>query len=198
MDERIGQLLRFFGLPVEMPKTEIGGEPKKKSEAIESPPAEPHEPKPHRTSEESVVLRFEANPFLEEHAPSFQDEPIATQLAEEPAVVAEQPRQDEVTEKTETYIPESDEPQELEETREAEASHDQPEEEEEARAGAGMLRDEAASEESPESKGLRHANALGDEQRCHGVLHDGTRCLRRPVEGKAYCREHAAGSVIFD
>src|SRR5262245_42376409 len=93
MEDRIGHLLRFLGLPVvELPQTEIDGERgRAKAETVETH-AEPHAPKHERAFEESTVERFEANPFL-------MEEP-ATQLAEETPLPAEI-RESEIGEKLE-------------------------------------------------------------------------------------------------
>lgn len=50
-----------------------------------------------------------------------------------------------------------------------------------------------SAEESPRGKYDR--DALGDAARCRGTLEDGERCLRKPVAGTSYCREHYAGKL---
>jgi hypothetical protein len=62
--------------------------------------------------------------------------------------------------------------------------------------GAGWVQEniEAAEQEQREAA-LRLEDALGASFRCHGIVEDGTRCLRKPVQGTPYCREHA--STIF-
>jgi hypothetical protein len=37
---------------------------------------------------------------------------------------------------------------------------------------------------------------LGEAARCKGALEDGTRCLRKPVAGTSYCREHYASPGV--
>jgi hypothetical protein len=46
-------------------------------------------------------------------------------------------------------------------------------------------------EEKKRRRGVYLDDALGVNMRCHGRLDDGSRCLRKPVPGTPYCREHA-------
>lgn len=90
------------------------------------------------------------------------------------------------------------EAKEQRETREsAEAKEQQrqqrDEEDEEDKPGAGWVQEEIEGEEEEGGRrGMRQQDALGDPHRCHGLLEDGHRCLRRPVKGTPYCPEHAA------
>ena len=42
----------------------------------------------------------------------------------------------------------------------------------------------------PKHGALHEDDALGDSVRCRGTIEDGSRCLRKPVTGTPYCREH--------
>ncbi|MBK8012888.1 MAG: hypothetical protein IPK13_16225 [Deltaproteobacteria bacterium] len=46
--------------------------------------------------------------------------------------------------------------------------------------------------EEHQTEGLRADDVLGSAHQCRGELSDGGRCLRKPVPGTPYCREHAA------
>ncbi len=46
------------------------------------------------------------------------------------------------------------------------------------------------SEDEPEREGTHDADVLGETHQCKGELGDGVRCLRKPLEGASYCREH--------
>lgn len=50
----------------------------------------------------------------------------------------------------------------------------------------------ALEEEQKQANALRIEDALGEQMRCRGMLEDGTRCIRKPVMGIPYCREHAS------
>jgi hypothetical protein len=39
--------------------------------------------------------------------------------------------------------------------------------------------------------GIRQMDVLNEKTRCRGALEDGSRCLRRALDGTPYCREHA-------
>jgi hypothetical protein len=47
-------------------------------------------------------------------------------------------------------------------------------------------------EDERRANALRIEDALGPQMRCRGVLEDGSRCIRKPVMGIPYCREHAS------
>lgn len=49
-----------------------------------------------------------------------------------------------------------------------------------------------AEEAEQKANALRIEDALGEQMRCRGMLEDGVRCIRKPVMGLPYCREHAA------
>lgn len=61
---------------------------------------------------------------------------------------------------------------------------------EEERPGAGWLAEEAEEREKRRRFQVDGADPLGATHRCRGHLEDGTRCLRKPLEGTPYCREH--------
>lgn len=50
----------------------------------------------------------------------------------------------------------------------------------------------ALEEEQKHANALRIEDALGEQMRCRGMLDDGSRCIRKPVMGIPYCREHAS------
>ncbi len=205
MEDRIGQrLLRFLGLDL----AEVVERDRHRAEgAFEEVRGDVAEAPPKPASDDAIVERFEANPFLDdawtagglpdlppEEAPLA--EPDASELAPETPLVE---HADEVTEKTAAHAdaPDDAEPSDADDRADAERPRDA-ETSEDDRPGAGWVRGQAATSEAKATKGLRHALALGDEHRCHGLQADGTRCLRRAVEGKAYCREHTAGSSPRD
>lgn len=45
-------------------------------------------------------------------------------------------------------------------------------------------------QETPERDGHHDADVLGEAHQCKGESVDGVRCLRKPMEGASYCREH--------
>ncbi len=49
---------------------------------------------------------------------------------------------------------------------------------------------EREEEEKKNGRGVRAEDALGDYTRCRGHQEDGSRCLRKPMQGGPYCREH--------
>lgn len=50
--------------------------------------------------------------------------------------------------------------------------------------------DRERTEEEPEREGSHDADVLGETHQCKGERGDGVRCLRKPLEGASYCREH--------
>lgn len=89
-------------------------------------------------------------------------------------------------EKTEKETRSSVDAKEREREREEERDEDRP--------GGAWLEEELDrdEDESPRRRGqLRQEDALGSAMRCHGQLSEGSRCLRKPVPGTPYCREHA-------
>lgn len=63
----------------------------------------------------------------------------------------------------------------------------------EDKPGGGWVMEEDEAEETDQKRGLREAGVLTDQNRCKGTLEDGSRCLRKPVKGLGYCREHTIG-----
>lgn len=53
-------------------------------------------------------------------------------------------------------------------------------------------------EEEQRANALRIEDALGEQMRCRGILEDGARCIRKPVLGIPYCREHASAVYAGD
>ncbi len=70
---------------------------------------------------------------------------------------------------------------------------DRDERDEDEKHGHAWAQHEAEEEEdAPPRRGLKSdAGVFNDSDRCKGNLDDGTRCLRKPVKGIGYCREHA-------
>jgi hypothetical protein len=88
------------------------------------------------------------------------------------------------------------EQQRTKESHESEEKHrerDQEREQQREQQGQAWVQDAPPPEEDhPERHGLYDRDAMGEADRCRGHLEDGTRCLRKPVEGSQYCREHLA------
>ena len=88
---------------------------------------------------------------------------------------------------------EAQEARETSESAEAEQHQERQEErDEEDKPGAGWVAEENEDEADERKRGLRTYDVLDDVTRCRGHLDDGTRCLRKSLEGTPYCREHAA------
>jgi hypothetical protein len=83
------------------------------------------------------------------------------------------------------------EPEEAERQRERDRDGQEKREDEDAQA-QGWVAEEQEQEAPRKRRGLREADALGEHHRCRGHGDDGGQCLRKPVRGSAYCREHAA------
>ena len=81
------------------------------------------------------------------------------------------------------------ETKEKSETQDAEQQQREDQEDED-KPGAGWVMEEADEDEGEEHRGLRRDQVLTDQTRCSGQLEDGTRCIRKPVAGLGYCREH--------
>jgi hypothetical protein len=192
MEDRIGQrLLRLFGLNLDLKNA--------------AAPLAPQAAEPPPPPKEDTVARFEANPFAAPDAWSARDLPEQPVQAPPPQAeerdareLAEQaaPAQarEEVTEKAPAHVEEAEvqEKRDVDESKESDRGDDEQQEKDEH--GGGWVMEEAAQEESEASKGLRNLEVLGEETRCHGLIEDGTRCLRKPIDGKAYCAEHSVGT----
>jgi hypothetical protein len=64
------------------------------------------------------------------------------------------------------------------------------------KGGAWAQEEEQQQDEPKKRRGaLREEDVLGASVRCHGKLEDGARCLRKPVPGTPYCREHVIPAV---
>ncbi|MCK6546753.1 hypothetical protein L6R52_12960 [Myxococcota bacterium] len=64
------------------------------------------------------------------------------------------------------------------------------------KGGAWAQEDEQQQDEPKKRRGaIREDDVLGAHVRCHGKLDDGARCLRKPVPGTPYCREHVIPTV---
>lgn len=60
----------------------------------------------------------------------------------------------------------------------------------EDKPGMGWLAEELDGQQEKDQAGPKSSDLLGDSTRCRGSLDDGARCLRHPVKGTLYCREH--------
>jgi hypothetical protein len=58
--------------------------------------------------------------------------------------------------------------------------------------------DREANHDPDLPEGLRETDPYGDAHRCHGILPDGSRCLRHPPEGERYCAEHRIAAAFRD
>lgn len=76
--------------------------------------------------------------------------------------------------------------------RERHRDQQQQKKDEDEGAGSGWVMSEQEAEEAEERRrGLRDGDVMGEAHRCHGMIEDGSRCLRKPISGTPYCREHA-------
>jgi hypothetical protein len=88
------------------------------------------------------------------------------------------------------------EQREVRETKEHEKERDQDERGDDEREKHGtpwVMEEMDREEEKKRRRGIRLDDALGAETRCHGLLEDGSRCLRKPMPGTPYCRQHTTG-----
>lgn len=74
--------------------------------------------------------------------------------------------------------------------RDRERERDQDEEE---KPGGAWVQEELDQREEDKKRrsGIRDEDTLGSGSRCRGHVEDGSRCLRKPMQGTPYCREHA-------
>lgn len=111
-------------------------------------------------------------------------------------------RREERADEARAQAREAEQVREQRETREAESAREREQERERDRRqgeghGHGHGHDERQQEDEREPQGgASEEGAIGEMFRCKGTLEDGSRCLRKPMEGAPYCREHAhAGGV---
>ncbi len=84
-----------------------------------------------------------------------------------------------------------DQPRDQKEARERDR-RERDDRDDDRKQGAGWVLEEMEQEDHRPRQGLKSdAGVFTDTNRCRGTLDDGTRCLRRPVKGIGYCREHA-------
>lgn len=83
------------------------------------------------------------------------------------------------------------------ETRDAREAHEhrrvereKPDEEDKHGHAYAFLDPEEDADEG--ESGYRSTEVFADSERCHGVVEDGTRCVRRAREGRPFCRVHQA------
>ncbi len=120
-----------------------------------------------------------------------------TEVADRREAVDGEVRRDEVADEArvlgqhEAEMKEKADGKEVEEP-EARDQQQQRDEDEEDKPGAGWVAEELEEEEAKHKRGLKDADVMGDVHRCKGTLDDGTGCLRKPLKGTPYCREHAA------
>jgi hypothetical protein len=88
------------------------------------------------------------------------------------------------------------EQQRTKESHESDEKHrerDQERDQQREQQGQAWVQDQQVLEDDhPERHGLYDRDAMGEVDRCRGALEDGSRCLRKPIEGSSYCREHLA------
>jgi hypothetical protein len=112
----------------------------------------------------------------------------------------EETRKEEKSADVRAFAEETREKREARETPDARDAQDQRrrdrDQDEQEKHGQGWVQPELEREEDARPKrGLREADALGAVHRCKGHLEDGSRCLRKPLEGAQYCREHLHGAL---
>lgn len=78
--------------------------------------------------------------------------------------------------------------------RERERQREERKKDDEQGRGAYAEEPEREDEDDAPPEGLYEGDPMGEASRCKGV-HDGVRCLRKPLEGASYCREHLIGSL---
>jgi hypothetical protein len=86
----------------------------------------------------------------------------------------------------------------LRDKRSAEKLRDGAAQDHDAHCAAGFVETREHQDEIASGRGLREIDVLDDKLRCHGLLADGTRCLRRSQEGTRYCREHAFHTAALE
>jgi hypothetical protein len=203
MDEKVGRLLAFIGLRPEIAEhperlqdaiARLGGDDSKGAGATKPDDGAAAAPAPREQGDQ--VERPEVNPFLGAgEGPAASELPLEQPKVEEPPAesraIETAKKDDADTDVMEAYAP--PEEGEARDVEEAEPEHRQRDDDDEAEGrGAGWVaedREEPGVEDQP---GLREARALGDDTRCSGRVADGSRCLRKAIEGTPYCREHAA------
>lgn len=79
---------------------------------------------------------------------------------------------------------------EKEREKERERHKGDQQQQEEPEGHAWMEPDRERTEEEPPKDGSHDADVLGEAHQCKGESGGGVRCLRKPLEGASYCREH--------
>jgi hypothetical protein len=78
------------------------------------------------------------------------------------------------------------------ETKDKEQKQRDEREEEREKPGGAWVQEDPDEDEQGHERKLRDADELTDQNRCKGILEDGSRCLRKPLKGLSHCREHSA------
>lgn len=139
----------------------------------------------------------DAEPMEKAHAHEGHhvDKKEAKELKEE---VRREEKLDDVRGQAAQETKEKKEARESAEAKEAEKERERDEEKDDReKHGGAWAQEEQEQDEQPKKRrgALYESDLLGERTRCHGKLEDGTRCLRKPLEGSAYCREHMVVSV---
>lgn len=171
-----------------------------------------HTPHDKRTGERNLVEQANIDRFLQDpQVPQDTKEQPATQKqadasernqdareAREGREVREEVRREEKTDDARAQahgdkkqLEEQKEARENKEhERERERQRDEREKDDEKKRQAYVEEQLEREEETKNGKGLRSDDVMGAHSRCRGHADDGTRCLRKPMQGAPYCREH--------
>lgn len=167
-------------------------------------------------AEKENVARFLRDPELDQilRAKEFGD-PEKAAAEQKPAekqaeakdkqdVQRQEARREEKADDMKAFAKEAQQQQEAREAQKADKEqhpNERKEEEEEGREqqrGQGWDDPEHQKEDEDGERGQYDPDAIGDGARCRSQLEDGTRCLRKPLHGTNYCREHAVDSHAID
>ena len=118
-----------------------------------------------------------------------KDAPADAKAAEQPRDKADEAR---VQGRAEAQEPAAarEAPEKAEAEQQGQQQHRDDQSDDEDKPGGAWIMEEIEGEQVVGKRGLRSADALGHAHRCNGTIEDGTRCLRKPVKGTPYCREH--------
>lgn len=141
----------------------------------------------------------EAKEAAQSEQPDKGAENKTTEQRERQDVQRQEVRRDEKAEDARAFAKEQQQQQEAKETQKHEAEHrreqEKDEEKERQQAQAWGWDEPDRERDEDQERGAYQPDIFGDGNRCRASLDDGGRCLRRPVEGTNYCREHAAGAI---
>lgn len=152
--------------------------------------------------EKDTVARFLKEPDVDKLLGRSTKEPEEPKAAREEKAAEAKDKQD--AQRADVRRDEKADEQKAQVVREAqreEAQRDQAHEKEKERQreehkkdderGQGAYAEEQEQREDEEAppEGLYEGDPLGEAFRCKG-MHEGVRCLRKPIEGASFCREH--------